>query len=337
MESNVLEHFMQSCLTLAEKGRWKVGNGAMVGAVLVRENTIIAQGYHERFGGKHAERVLLDEFPQEVRPDDVLFVNLEPCCHTGKQPPCTKFLIERGVKRVVIGMSDPDPRVSGKGIKELRAAGIEVIGPVMRAECEYFNRGFITVRTKGRPWITLKQAKTGDGSIANVDGSPLKITDAEQDSWSHTFLRSRHDAILVGAQTVINDNPRLDIRLAQRNTDREGLKQNYRIILDPQFRIPGSAKVLTDGNAGRTIVVVDKDAEIDRQNKGIAEGRGVRFVKVPRNDHEFDLKSLFTELLTPHDEYVGITSILVEGGAKTWNLFRVAGVVDEEVTLVSKA
>ncbi|MEK7217894.1 MAG: bifunctional diaminohydroxyphosphoribosylaminopyrimidine deaminase/5-amino-6-(5-phosphoribosylamino)uracil reductase RibD, partial [Patescibacteria group bacterium] len=207
------EFFMRECLVLAEEGRGEVGNGAMVGAILVSQNNIIAQGIHRGFGKAHAERDLLEHFGGNVSADATLYVNLEPCCHVGKTPPCTEIIRERGVKRVCIGMQDPDTRVSGRGAALLRENGVEVIGQVASASCEYLNRGFVSMRTKGRPWVILKSARIRDGRTAGEHGSPLKITSAEQDRWAHAALRSRVDAILTGVQTVISDDPRLDTRL----------------------------------------------------------------------------------------------------------------------------
>jgi len=206
-------YFLRHCLTLAEHGRGKTGINPMVGAVLVREGKIIAEGWHHQFGTAHAERDLLNSFP-DVRPTDTLYVNLEPCCHTQKKtPPCAQLLIERGVKNVVYGMRDPNPAVAGKGIALLNKNSVQTFGPVLEQECKRLNRGFVSVMTKKRPWITLKRAVTADGRFANPDSSPLKITSSVQDVWAHQFLRARHDAILVGIGTVIADDPQLTMRI----------------------------------------------------------------------------------------------------------------------------
>jgi len=264
----------------------------MVGSVLVRGDKIIAEAFHQAFGQLHAERALLEHFDGRIQAKDVMYVNLEPCCHHGKTPPCADIILENGIKKLVFGMTDPNPEVSGKGIGALKSQGVEVIGPVLPELCERFNRGFVSVQTKGRPWITLKKAQTRSGQISNKDGSPLKITDQIQDKWSHTHLRARHDAILVGVQTVINDDPELTVRFG--NTSFQPIK----IILDPNKRMPEDAKTIGDG----TIVV----------------------------DHPFDLSQLITSLAQK-----GITSILVEGGERTWTSFKRIELVDEEVVLVN--
>jgi len=263
----------------------------MVGSCLVRDDKIVAEDYHESFGQAHAERALLDRFEEDITPDDVLYVNLEPCCHQGKTPPCTDIIIGRRVKNVVFGMLDPFPEVMGKGIKLLRDRGVKVLGPVSPDICERFNRGYVSVQTKGRPWVTLKRAQTLSGQIANKDGSPLKITTQSQDKWSHTHLRARHDAILVGVQTVINDDPELTVRYGDQNF------QPVRIILDPNNRIPVDARCV-----GKGAIIVN---------------------------YQFNLSDLCRSLIQK-----GITSVLVEGGQKTWESFKKANLVDEEVILV---
>jgi diaminohydroxyphosphoribosylaminopyrimidine deaminase/5-amino-6-(5-phosphoribosylamino)uracil reductase len=241
------------------------------------------------------------------------------------------------VKNVVIGIQDPDVRVSGEGIKQLRTAGIHVRGPVERALCEHFNRGFISVRTKGRPWITLHRAQTLDGRIANPDGSPLKITNDEQDAWTHEFLRARHDAIVVGVQTVIHDDPQLNVRHLNKGTG-TGMDtgntawQPWKIILDPQLRIPLSAKVVTGEAAKKTMIVSSENSSSDACDEFLK--RGVRIVEIPLIDNHFDFPALWNALLTPAQDFYGITSILVEGGKKTWKTFYASGLIDEEVVLV---
>ena len=333
------ERFMSQCLTLAEEGRGSVGNGAMVGALLVLENNIIAQGVHRKFGESHAERDLLTTFRDIVPPEAILYVNVEPCCHTGKTPPCTDIILERGVKRVCFGMRDPDERVGGRGVDLLRRNGVDVIGPISRPACEYCNRGFVNMRTKQRPWIILKSARTKDGRIANDDGSPLKITSEEQDQWSHEQLRATVDAILVGVETVVRDNPYLNTRRDQRNPLTKGLNryQPYRIILDPHLRIPSSSHVVSPDEAKRTIIITSPAAEPGKEDrKKELQGRGVGVFDVPVFNGSFDFPELWNVLSRSEGEFHGITSILVEGGARTWEAFRKAGCWDEEVTLVGR-
>lgn len=337
---------LRACLDLALVPA-DTGNGARVGAVLASESQIIAIGRHEGYGKAHAEADLFACYTGPIGPRDTLYVNLEPCCHTGKTPPCTDAIIKSGITRVVYGMQDPDPRVSGKGIAVLRKAGIEVIGPVERALSEWVNRGFMTVRTKNRPWITVKHAFARNGAVAKPDGTPLKITSSEQDQLSHTFLRKRHDAILVGIGTVLRDNPTLNTRNAQDFRYEEGIIdkkllntkvdqfQPYRIVLDPQLRTPSEAKLVTDNSADRTILCVSE--ETYREKKDVCDlftKRGVRIFPIATSDDgSFLWPSLWTALLTPTATFFGITSMLVEGGPGTWAHFVENGMMDMEVTL----
>lgn len=319
------DSFIRECLKLAEQGRGRTGINPMVGSVLVRGETVIATSYYNKYGDFHSERVLLENIEQEIYSDDMLYINLEPCCHQGVTPPCTDIILERGIKNVVFGMVDPDPRISGNGIRRLRWKGVQVIGSVLRSECEYFNRGFVSLRTKGRPWITLKRAQTKSGEFSKPDGSPLKITSKEQDLWSHAFLRAKHDAILVGIGTVLADDPELTVRLNKK------IMQLWKIILDTQLRIPASAPVLDN----RAIVITtpeffaSKDAEKIRRT-------GARVFGVPIEHGNFSWSDLWKILTTPTESFFGIASILVEGGAKTWETFKKAGMVDEEVVLVGE-
>ncbi len=267
------EQYIRCCLELATKGRGKVKTNPMVGSVLVSPSTrpsassglaqddiIVAEAFHEAFGQLHAERALLERYNGQINSDDTLYVNLEPCCHKGKTPPCTDIILEKGVRKVVFGMYDPNPQISGKGIEALRSAGIEVIGPVLSEVCERFNRGFVSVQNNGRPWITLKKAQTRTGQISNKDGSPLKITSQEQDEWSHAQLRAKHDAILVGVQTVINDDPQLTVRYGDTTF------QPIRIILDPNKRMPKDAKV-----SGQDTKVIDYPFDLKELISSLAE------------------------------------------------------------------
>lgn len=314
--------FMHRCLELAERGRGKVGTNPLVGAVLVRKGRIIAEAFHEGFGERHAERALLEDFRGQIEPDDILYVNLEPCCHQGKTPACTDSICEHGVRQVVFGMIDPDPLVAGKGIACLRKDDIKVVGPVERARCEWFNRGFIALRTKGRPWMTLRRALTRDGRIAKPDGGPLKITSETQDRWTHEWLRARHDAILVGVGTVIADDPMLNTRFVQ------GLRSPLRVVLDPHLRMPVDVQVASPG----TWVITAPHADVDIQQA--LEKRGVRVTAVPLQAGLFDLPALWKALTTPAGDFHGIASMLIEGGERTWEGFRKAGIVDEEVVLI---
>ncbi len=328
--------FMRRCLELAEKGRGKTGINPMVGAIIVRDGKVLSEGFHREFGKAHAECDLLEKNEQKISSNDILYVNLEPCCHTEKKtPPCTDRIIKSGIKHVVFGMCDPNPAVAGRGVEALRKAGIEVLGPVLEDECLRLNRGFVSLQKNHRPWITLKIARTVDGKIANDDRSMMKITSEKQNSWAHTFLRARHDAILVGVGTILTDNSRLTVRSPTPNPSPEGggeRMQPYRIILDSKLQIPLTATVISDEHVSRTIVICAPDA--DRQKKSEIESRGAVVMECLMKEETFDWSILWTMLLTSKVSFYGISSILVEGGPKTWERFRKAGMVDEEVTLL---
>ena len=326
------EHFIVHCLHLAEQGRGYIGNGALVGAALVRTEKIINDSWHKKYGLAHAEANILNTInDQKIQKTDVLYINLEPCCHHGKTPPCTDLIIKKGIKTVIFGMFDPDVRMAGKGIHRLKQAGIDVVGPVLPELCQRENRGYVSVRTQSRPWITLKKATAADSSIAHADGSPMKITSKNQDIWSHTWLRAKHDAILVGIQTVLNDNPQLNKRLDQnKNIDQIN---PYKIVLDKNLRINLEAKLVNDNDEKRTIIITSQES--DNSKKEELMSRGVIVKSVPIENNQFVWSELWSTLITPHDDYHGITSILVEGGKKTWDAFRAARYIDEEVILTS--
>lgn len=307
----------------------------------MRDGKIIAEAFHSGFGKPHAERQLFEKYeprtspasagryraPQKISAEDVLYVNLEPCCHSDKKtPPCVQYIIDRGVKKLVFGMIDPNPLVAGKGISVLKKAGIEVIGPVIPEECARLNRGFISLMTNSRPWITLKSARTISGQFANPKGSRLMITSEEQDRWAHAFLRARHDAILVGVGTVLSDDPRLNVRYM------DDPPEIFRIVLDAGLRIPLTARVVTPPLAGRTIVIAAPGADTSK-SKALRK-KGILVHGIPYKNGVFDWPKLWSVLVEPKGNFYGITSILVEGGLKTWEAFHRAGFVDEEVTLV---
>lgn len=323
------EKFIRECLALAASGRRLTGINPMVGAVLVQEEKILEEGCYEGFGKSHTERLLLEKFEQKISTKDILYVNLEPCCHRGLTPPCTDIIIEKGVKTVVFGMQDPDPRVAGKGIEALRKAGIEVIGPVLRSECEWLNRGFVSLRTEGRPWVTVKRAQTKKGETSSK-GDRLRITSAAQDEWAHENLRAESDAILVGVETVIMDQPLLTTRNPSKKSE-----QNYRIILDPHLRIPLTAHVVRDSYKEKTIIVTEL-SKLRTKNAEELLGRGVRVTGVMTEKGKFVWEDLWRVLTTPNEGFHGVSSILVEGGARTWEEFKKAGMIDEEVILIGK-
>lgn len=208
------ESYMARALELAKRGSGWVNPNPLVGAVIVRDERIIGEGWHQAFGEPHAERQALTDCRQrgEDPHDATIYVTLEPCCHTGKTPPCTEALIEAGIARVVVGAQDPNPRVSGGGVAQLKEAGIEVEQGVLKAECEELNKPFFHYIKTGKPYVTLKYAMTLDGKIATRSGKSKWITGPEARRHVHE-CRQRNAAIMVGVNTVIEDDPLLTCRL----------------------------------------------------------------------------------------------------------------------------
>lgn len=216
---NIDERYMWRALQLARLGEGLVSPNPMVGAVIAAaDGTVIGEGYHHRYGGPHAEVCAVASVSDEDRPllsDSTIYVTLEPCAHYGKTPPCAKLIIDSGIPRVAVGSADPFPQVSGKGIRMLREAGVEVAEDVLRTECDRLNVRFLTAHRLGRPWIQLKWAQSADGYMAGIDKNgrpfPVRFSTPVTTVWMHR-RRSMADAIMVGRNTLEIDRPRLDCR-----------------------------------------------------------------------------------------------------------------------------
>ena len=208
---NTDETYMAKAVKLAEKGAGHTSPNPMVGAVLVLSNTIISEGYHKRFGGPHAEVETLSSVSGDLS-RATLYVTLEPCCHHGKTPPCTDLIVKKKVGRVVVGVQDPNPKVGGKGIEQLKMNGIEVVSGVLEDECRDLNRAFFHWISTGRPWVTLKWAQSLDGRIATATGHSQWISSESSRKRAHR-LRALNDAVLIGVGTAVSDDPELTVRL----------------------------------------------------------------------------------------------------------------------------
>ncbi len=244
MEENDVR-FMRRALQLAALGEGRVSPNPMVGAVIVAGGRIIGEGYHRCFGEGHAEvNAVASVSHREMLRGATVYVTLEPCSHYGKTPPCARLLIDCGVARVVVGMRDPFPRVSGRGIAMLREAGIEVTEGVLEEECRHINRRFITAHTLGRPWVMLKWAQSADGFLDGLRHSPdtpaVKFSTPVTAMWMHRE-RAKNDAVLVGSGTVRMDNPALTVRHWSCR------KQPLRVILGTRG-LSQSTRILSDGN-----------------------------------------------------------------------------------------
>jgi diaminohydroxyphosphoribosylaminopyrimidine deaminase/5-amino-6-(5-phosphoribosylamino)uracil reductase len=238
------EIWMQRAFDLALLGSGRVAPNPLVGCVIVKDERIIGEGYHQYYGGPHAEVNAISNASESVE-GATAFVTLEPCSHFGKTPPCADLLIESGIKEVYVANLDPNPLVAGKGIAKLEAAGITCYVGLLSDKGEWINRHFFTFHRLRRPYITFKYAVSSDGFIAGPSGVPVQIS-TELSAIRVHQMRAEHQGILVGVQTIINDNPSLSTRIVPG-------KNPLRIVLDPQGRIPADAKVLTDG--GETVVL----------------------------------------------------------------------------------
>jgi diaminohydroxyphosphoribosylaminopyrimidine deaminase/5-amino-6-(5-phosphoribosylamino)uracil reductase len=272
----------------------------MVGAVLVSGKEIIATGYHRFAGGDHAEIVALKRAGIKTK-GATLYINLEPCSHYGRTPPCTAALIRARIKEVVAGMKDPNPRVAGRGFRQLRRAGIRVRTGILEEECRTLNECFVKYITRRLPFVTLKLAATLDGKIAAASGDARWISGPVSRHRVHQ-LRNRMDAVLVGADTVLKDNPQLTCRIA-------GGRNPWRVILDGRLRIPLTARLLRHSDAGKTIIVTSRSASA-RKVRAL-QAMGIQVWQLPLRKGEL-VWSLFLRKLGA----LGIVSLLVEGGAK---------------------
>jgi diaminohydroxyphosphoribosylaminopyrimidine deaminase / 5-amino-6-(5-phosphoribosylamino)uracil reductase len=305
------ERFMHRALFLAKLGLGKVAPNPLVGCVIVHDNIIIGEGYHQFYGGPHAEVNALKQVENtDLLKKATVYVTLEPCSHFGKTPPCSDLLIKSGVKNVVIGTRDSNPLVSGKGIDKLKKAGIEVIENVLENECRKINRRFFTFHEKSRPYVILKWAQTSDGYLDKHRSSDEIginwITEPETKSLVHKW-RSEEQAILVGRNTIMNDNPSLTVR------DFSG-KNPIRIVIDSQLALSNMKNVFSD------------DAETLVFNRIKNEKIGnIEWIKIQETNTDLILKELYKR---------GIQSVLVEGGSRTLQYFIIDNVWDEARVIV---
>ena len=305
------EAFMRRALELAEKGTGYTRPNPLVGAVIAKGGEVIAEGYHARYGGPHAEAVALERAGEAAREAD-LYVNLEPCSHWGKTPPCVDRIIAAGIRRVFIATRDPNPLVNGKGVERLRAAGIEVVEGVLRKEAERLNEIFFYWIKMKRPFVALKLAMSLDGKIATRSGDSRWITGEVARRRVHE-LRRRHAAVLVGINTVLADDPELTVR------EVEG-PQPLRIVLDSRGRVPLSARVLSGG--AKTLIATT--AAMPEELERALRERGVEVWRLPAREGRVDLVALLARLAGEE-----IDSLLVEGGGEVAWSFLAQGLVQK--------
>lgn len=313
--------YMLRAVELAKRGTGTVNPNPLVGAVIVRDDEIIAEGWHERYGELHAERNAIKHYYEKNETGSLkgatIYVTLEPCCHHGKQPPCVDAIIENGFARVVIGSDDPNPLVAGKGIKKLLDSGIEVVTGVAKSECDALNYVFFHYITNKTPYVVMKYAMTLDGKIATVTGNSKWITGESARKRVHED-RARYTAIMAGIGTVLADDPVLTCRLnassvdnrkSQTNADANSyinIRNPIRIICDTNLRTPLDSKLVKSSKEVRTILAT-AITDIEKHEPYIQNG--CEILVTPLEDGHIDLKYLMKKL-----GEMNIDSILLEGG-----------------------
>ncbi len=328
--------FMELALQQARRAYGRTTPNPMVGTVIVRDGVVLGRGYHRHAGQDHGEVAAIKD--ARTRGNDVrgatLYTNLEPCCHHARTPPCTDACINAGIARVVSGIVDPNPKVSGQGLFTLFDAGIEVTVGVMGDRCRALNAPFITRFTKGRPHVTVKVAMSLDGRIATRTGASFPLTGDQARRRVHV-LRDRVDAILVGRRTIELDDPRLTCRLPFALAGDNGPRDPVRVILDPELRCPLDAKIFqlvaTGESLATTAVVIAEDANPDAAKLAVLEGLQIQIIRCPRGENgRLDLPALL-KTLADND----LSAVLVEGGATTITEFVEADLVDAWIAHVA--
>jgi len=294
------EEFINECIELAKLGEGLVSPNPLVGAIVVNKNgKVVGKGFHKKYGEAHAEINALNEAGEKAK-GGTLYINLEPCCHFGKTPPCIDRVINAGIKKIVIGMEDPNPKVSGNGIKKALNAGIEVVLGVQEKKCKKLNEIFITNILRHKPFVAIKTASTIDGKIATSTGNSKWITAENSRNIVHQ-LRNKYDAVLTGSGTVIKDNPSLTARI--NNT-----RNPVRIIIDSNLITSPDSKVYCNDKT-RVIIVVSAEISSEKIQK---YPDNVEFIKCPvLNNGKIDLNYLTRALFENN-----INSVLVEAGGK---------------------
>lgn len=319
MPTSADEQFMVRAIELARRGEGSVEPNPMVGCVIVRGGQVVGEGWHQRFGGQHAEMEALCAAGGDARGATV-YVTLEPCCHHGKTPPCVRALIAAGIARVVAGCEDPNPVVAGRGLAQLQAAGIAVTTDVAGDDARALIAPFRKLIVAGRPWVIAKWAMSLDGKIAAADGSSQWISGAESRALVHE-LRGRVDAIVVGRGTAVRDDPLLTARP-------RGLRTAIRIVLDSQAALsPGSQLART---AHETPVLVAASDEAPADRVAALQAVGVEVLLLDGQDRQARLELLLAELSRRQ-----VTNVLVEGGGAVFGSLLELNALDEVYAFVA--
>ncbi len=308
---------MKRAVTLALKGVGHVSPNPLVGAVIIKNDEVVAEGWHHKFGGKHAEIDAIDNAIGIDLTGSTLVINLEPCSHHGKTPPCTTAIIEKKFSKAIIGIKDPNPLIIGKGIDILINAGIEVISGVLENECRWLNRFFIKHITTEFPYVILKAAQSIDGCIATSKGESRWISGEESRKRTH-HLRAFVDAVIIGRRTAEIDNPTLTVR------DVTG-RNPYRVILDSELSLPQSNKVFSDNEKFKVIIVCHENYRHSKKAENL-RAAGINILAVEEDeDSRMNLKEILKSLYSDYR----IGSVLVEGGADIFSSFARSNLIDE--------
>ena len=294
------EFYMKRAIRLARRGEAWVSPNPMVGAVIVKKDRIIGEGYHQEFGGNHAEINAINHATEPIKGATV-YINLEPCTHHGKTPPCVESIIAAKPARVVIGALDANSIVAGKGIEALKRHGVKTTVGILEKSCTELNERFFKFMRTGIPFVTLKFAQSIDGRIATASGHSRWISSEQSLKFAHA-LRSHHDAVLVGSGTLSKDDPELTVRLSRG-------RNPLRVVVDSHLHISPDARILKDQDKARTIVATTNYA--DREKRARLTDLGIEVLAVDTDkDRRVDLMRLLMELGKRN-----ISSVLVEGGA----------------------
>jgi diaminohydroxyphosphoribosylaminopyrimidine deaminase/5-amino-6-(5-phosphoribosylamino)uracil reductase len=315
------EHFMGLALRLARKGLGRTSPNPAVGAVVTRGDEVVGRGYHRRAGTRHAEITAIQDAGALAR-GATLYVNLEPCNHHGRTGPCAHAIVEARIRRVVIGMRDPNPLVNGRGIAALRRRGIEVVTGVLEQECRRLNEAFVCYITRGRPFVTFKAAVTLDGHVAARGGDSRWVTGEAARLEGHR-LRNTHDAIVVGVGTVLADDPELTCRGVP------GGRDPVRVVVDSRLRTPPTAKVVAAAARSSAPTIIATTASAPERRARQLERAGARVIRGRRGPH-VNVDALLAGL-----GRLEIASVLLEGGPTLAGAFWRAGLVDRVVAFVA--
>ena len=315
------ESYIQLALEIAKKGMGNVSPNPLVGCIIIKDERIIGAGYHEKYGENHAEINAINSAKESLEGAD-LYLNLEPCSHQGLTPPCVDKIIEKKIRRVVIGTRDMNPLVSGNGIKKLKTFGIDVKVGVLEKDCINLNKFFFKYITRKIPYVSLKAAQTLDGKIADINGDSKWISSLQSRRAVHQ-LRSRYDAVMVGVKTVIKDNPNLTVRLTEGRNPK-------RIFLDTKLKLSADHKLYNNNSDKNLFVITSKNSAAKERKIRKIQSKGVKIIFVKEEKGRLNLKSALKELAKNK-----ITSVLVEGGSEIFTSFIKENLYDDIFLFVS--